>query len=66
MNLAPGQRAKTLRGEQEQWAMKFFTGCIVSAGLVVAATGAQAQLRKQAGKKVVLELDVLVDPKMLK
>ena len=28
--------------------------------------GAQAQLRKQAGKKVVLELDVLVDPKMLK
>jgi hypothetical protein len=40
-----GQRAKTLRGEQEQWAMKFFTGCIVSAGLVVAATGAQAQLR---------------------
>jgi len=28
--------------------------------------GAQAQLRKQSGKKVVLELDVLVDPKMLK
>ena len=28
--------------------------------------GAQAQLRKQAGKKVILELDVLVDPKMLK
>jgi hypothetical protein len=41
---AADKSAKSLRGLQEQSPMKLFTGWVVSAGLVLASTGAQAQL----------------------
>jgi hypothetical protein len=39
-----GQRAKTLGALQERWAMKLFTGWVMSAGLVFAAAAANAQV----------------------
>src|SRR5260370_27415260 len=45
MRLRPRQERKTLGawGMQERWAMKLFTGWVMSAGLVLTAAAANAQ-----------------------